>query len=84
MSKDAITKLHDLVREGTSGYELTVCLCYHTKTCYSWDLVRYSLDLTTGPDAETIRRHDGTTWDEIASSTEQALRDYPDDAFFVL
>jgi len=76
---NGIDTLRHLNRAGTSGYELTVCLQYDSRTSYCWVLVRYSIEPSL--DYETIERYRDETWEEIAHSVAAHLREYPNDGF---
>ncbi len=75
-----LDQLRKMSRPSRSGYELTVCMCYTSRTSYCWELIRYPVDPSL--DIEIIEQYYGMRWEEIAVYVRKHLQANPDDGFY--
>lgn len=74
-----LDQLRKMNRPSRSGYELTVCMHYTSRTSYCWELIRYPVDPSL--DIEIIEQYYGMRWEEIAHHVRKHLQANPDDGF---
>jgi len=73
----------ELERPTANGYEIMVCIQYHTRTNWSWVAIRYpvSCERLQEP-SEVLMDFSGMNWYDIIAWVNNYITSHPDDGFW--